>query len=182
MTVQSDQELIQAANKGDPGAFDELYHRYKDWVVRLAYRFTRNEDDAFDVLQDTFAYFLGKFPDFRLTAQMTTFLYPVVKNLSLESIRKKRREIIDDELLVLQSTPPEQHKRTAIQDLARVMSSLPSLQKEVVAMRFLDDMKLDEIAVALDIPVGTVKSRLHNAVQTLRTDERTCRYFKENGL
>lgn len=178
----TDQELIQAANRGDPGAFDELYHRYKDWVVRLAYRFTRNEDDSLDVLQDVFAYFLSKFPGFQLTAQMSTFLYPVVKNLSLESLRKKRREIADDELLVVQSTAPEQHKRAARADLANVMSSLPPLQREVVVMRFLDDMKLDEIAEALSIPVGTVKSRLHHAVKTLRTDERTCRYFKENGV
>jgi RNA polymerase sigma-70 factor (ECF subfamily) len=182
MRAHSDQELVQAANRGDPGAFDELYHRYKDWVVRLAYRFTRNEDDSLDVLQDAFAYFLSKFPGFELTAQVTTFLYPVVKNLSLENLRKKRREIADDDLLVVQSTNPEQHTRAEIDDLLNVMSSLPPLQKEVVTMRFVDDMKLGEIAEALNIPVGTVKSRLHHAIQALRTDERTRRYFRENGV
>jgi RNA polymerase sigma-70 factor (ECF subfamily) len=176
----TDLELIQAANKGNAEAFDELYHRYKDWVVRLAFRFTQNEDDALDVLQDAFAYFLSKFPGFQLTARMTTFLYPVVKNLSLESLRKKRREVADNDLLLAQSTSPDQQRKATQTDLAMVMSSLPPLQREVVIMRFLDDMKLDEIAEALNIPVGTVKSRLHNAVQMLRSDERTCRYFKGN--
>ena len=180
MRAQSDQTLVQAANRGDPGAFEELYHRHKDWVVRLAFRFTQNEDDALDVLQDAFAYFLSKFPGFELTAKMTTFLYPVVKNLSLENLRRKRREIADNDLLVAQSTSPDQQRTATQTDLAIVISSLPPLQREVVIMRFLDDMKLDEIAEALSIPVGTVKSRLHNAVEMLRSDERTCHYFKEN--
>src|SRR5687768_6024763 len=87
----SDQQLITAINGGDVRAFDALYHRYRDWVVRLAYRLTGNQDDALDVLQETFSYVFRKFPGFRLTASMTTFLYPVVKNLSIAARRKRTR-------------------------------------------------------------------------------------------
>ena len=86
--MESDQELIELANRGDSDAFEILYHRYRDWVYRLACRFTGNGQDALDVLQETFAYLLGKFPGFELTAAMTTFLYPVVKHLSF-AVRRK---------------------------------------------------------------------------------------------
>ena len=81
---RSDHDLIAALNAGDAAAFDALYYRYRDRILRLAYRFTANHADAQDVLQETFSYLHKKFPGFRLTAAMTTFLYPVVRNLSLE--------------------------------------------------------------------------------------------------
>jgi RNA polymerase sigma-70 factor (ECF subfamily) len=98
-TLQSDQELIEQANKGDSDAFEALYYRYRDWVYRLAWRFTGNQSDALDVLQETFAYLLGKFPGFELTAAMTTFLYPVVRHTSLAIRRKNRRFASDQEAL-----------------------------------------------------------------------------------
>ena len=64
-------------------------------------------------------------------------------------------------------------------ELAAVLAILPEEQREVLLMRFVDDMSLQEIAVALDIPIGTVKSRLHNSLRTLRNDHRTKDYFLE---
>jgi DNA-directed RNA polymerase specialized sigma24 family protein len=66
---RNDQELIAAANAGDATAFEVLYFRYRDWVVGLAFRFTGDRDLALDVLQETFLYFLRKFPGFNLTSQ-----------------------------------------------------------------------------------------------------------------
>src|SRR3954463_11935973 len=96
MEDRPDQSLVDALNAGDSRAFDAIYFRYRDWVVRLATRFTGNADDALDVLQDTFAYVFRKFPGFRLTASMTTFLYPVVKNLSIAARRKRMRMVSTD--------------------------------------------------------------------------------------
>jgi RNA polymerase sigma-70 factor (ECF subfamily) len=62
-------------------------------------------------------------------------------------------------------------------ELAAVLSLLPTAHREVLLMRFVDGMELGEIGLALNIPVGTVKSRLHNGLQTLREDSRTRRYF-----
>ena len=177
--MKSDQELIEQANQGDPDAFGILYHRYRDWVYRLAWRFTGNGQDALDVLQETFTYLLDKFPGFELTAAMTTFLYPVVKHLSLALRRKNRRFASDDEALGELVAPAVQETERSRCELAAVMAVLPEAQREILLMRFVDGMTLQEIADALNIPLGTVKSRLHHALQTLREDRRTRNYFLE---
>jgi len=171
-----DEALVEAANEGDVSAFEVIYYRYRDWVVRLAYRFTGNKHDALDVLQDTFAYLLKKFPGFRLSAKMTTFLYPVVKHLSIAIQRKRRRYVSDDEIMREAAAPPEED-RPSREELAAVLAGLPEKQRDVLLMRFVDGMSLQEIAEAVRIPLGTVKSRPHNALQTLRTDKRTRAYF-----
>jgi RNA polymerase sigma-70 factor (ECF subfamily) len=170
--------LVEAANGGDVAAFEALYHRYRDWVVRLAYRFTGDRDDALDVMQDAFAYLLGKFPGFTLSARMTTFLYPVVKNLSIAAGRKKRRFLSDDQALSEAVARPPPGGNAVREELASALSALPEAQREVLLMRFVDDMSLEEIALALEIPVGTVKSRLHYALRLLREDKRTRDYFQ----
>ncbi len=175
--MKSDEELIALANKGDADAFEALYYRYRDWVYRLAWRFTRNHADALDVVQETFGYLLRKFPGFELTASMTTFLYPVVKHTSFAVRRKSRRFGSDDELLG--EIPAPAPKETTRGELAAVLAVLSDQQREVLLMKYLDDMSLKEIAEALNIPTGTVKSRLYQALQKLRDDRRTRDYFLE---
>jgi len=177
--MESDQELIELANKGDPDAFEALYRRYRDWVYRLAWRFTGNRADALDVLQETFTYLLGKFPGFELTAAMTTFLYPVVRHVSFTIRSKSSRFASEEEVLDELAAPKSEESEHYRSELAAVLIVLPDEQREVLLMRFVDDMSLQEIAAALTIPVGTVKSRLHNALRTLRDDRRTRDYFLE---
>src|SRR4030042_2151485 len=170
--MESDEYLIALINRGDSEAFENLYYRYRDWVYNLARRFTGNETDSLDVLQETFAYLLNKFPGFRLTASMTTFLYPVVRHLSLNIQRKNRRftsgEENMDEIPASTSDDSPEHRS----ELAAALNILPQEQREVLLMRFVDEMDLKEIAAALDIPIGTIKSRLHRALETLRKDKR----------
>ena len=174
---RSDRMLIDAVNRNDVRAFGALYRRHRDWVVRLAFRFTGNHDDALDVLQETFSYLLGKFPGFSLTAKLTTFLYPVVKNLSTDVLRRKGRYISDDELLKGVPAVHTNEADSTRSELAEALVNLPGSQREALLMRFVDGMTIDEIARALGIPSGTVKSRLHNALAFLRGDERTRDYF-----
>lgn len=174
---RSDEELIRAIEAGDAGAFDALYYRYRDWVVGLAHRFTGNADDALDVLQETFSYLIRKFPGFVLTARMTTFLYPVVKNLSLAIRRKRARFAGDEEVLLQVAAASGEDPLKSRVELAQVMGTLPATHREVVLMRFVDGMTLEEIGEALGIPLGTVKSRMHHALNALREDERTRKYF-----
>mgnify|MGYP001124051955 CR=1 FL=1 len=172
--MRADDELVERANRGDAEAFEALYHRYRDWVYRLAWRFTGNQADALDVVQETFTYVLKKFPGFRLTASMTTFLYPVVRHVSL-NLRRRRGAPADERLLT--GIPDPTTPATPRTELAAALAALPNDQREVVLMRFVDDMSLDEIAEALSVPTGTVKSRLHRAMETLRTDPHTREYF-----
>ncbi|MBN1674550.1 MAG: RNA polymerase sigma factor [Kiritimatiellae bacterium] len=165
--TRTDLELVAAANEGERAAFEALYYRYRDWVFSLACRFGAGEHDACDVLQDTFAYVFGKFPGFALRAQLKTFLYPVVKHLALGRKAKAARTVpLDaaDEPADDGPRDPEAERG----DLAELVAALPGRQREVVLLRFADGLDLGEIAAALDIPVGTVKSRLHNALATLR--------------
>jgi len=176
---RSDESLIEAMNNGDTRAFEVLYHRYRDWVYRLACRFTGDDEEALDVLQETFAYFLRKFPGFTLTAKLTTFLYPAIKNRAMDRIRIKKRYMSGEKIFETIGKPPDT-RPNSLEGLASLLHCLPPGQYEVLIMRFVDEMKLDEIAAALNIPLGTVKSRLHNALKTLRTDERTRAYFEKN--
>lgn len=165
----TDLELVDAINGGDQQAFATLYHRYKDWVTSLAFRFTGNHDDALDVLQETFAYLVRKFPGFELTAQMTTFLYPAVRNLSIAARKKRVRATSSDENLDL-FPQAEEEDTTARDDFSNMLSSLSDAHREILLllMRFVDDMTQPEIAAALELPLGTVKSRLHHAVQSVK--------------
>ncbi len=178
-TMDSDQELIELINKGDADAFETLYRQYRDWVYHLAWRFTGNRQDALDVLQETFIYLLGKFPGFNLTASMTTFLYPVVRHISLTVRSKSCRFTSDEGILNEIIAPALNESHSSRSELAAVLAVLPDEQREVLLMRFFDGMNLQEIATALNIPAGTVKSRLHNALKGLRDDRRTKDYFLE---
>ena len=176
---RSDAELVAAINQGDAAAFEVLYFRHRDWVAGLAYRFTGDSDASLDVLQETFLYVLRKFPGFRLTANFKTFLYPAVRNLSIAARRKAARyqaTAAELEQLEQASAPPATGAEGG--DLGFVLAALPEEQREVLLLRFVDGLSLAEIAAAMAIPLGTVKSRLHNALQTLRQDQRTRNFFE----
>jgi RNA polymerase sigma-70 factor (ECF subfamily) len=172
---RSDAQLVAALNSGDASAFDALYYRYRDRVLRLAFRFTSNHADAQDVLQETFTYFYRKFPAFELTSQLTTFLYPVVRNLSLVARRKRLSgaEPIPDDLPGFEASNPDLSRS----ELSAAMANLSVDHRQVVLLRFVDDLTIDEIAAAMGIPAGTVKSRLHHAIAALRQDPRIRKYF-----
>lgn len=183
-TSATDEELVAASNRGEEWGFEGLYHRYRDWVVSLALRLTGQESLALDVMQETFIYLLGKFPGFKLTARMKTFLYPAVKNLSIGARRKARRMSgAADDVMESAEARPEGGAALAYQDLISVVGGLPETHRDVVLMRFVDGLSLEEIAEVLGIPTGTVKSRLHNAIGMLREDERVRKYFgrREDG-
>ena len=145
-------------------------------MLRLAFRFTGNNEDALDVLQETFTYLIGKFPSFVLTSSMTTFLFPVVRNRSLQLRRKRRRSQSPEGLQEMPGFVPVDLDQTRA-ELSAAMANLPVEQREAVLLRFVDDLTIDEIAAATAVPAGTVKSRLHNALSALREDPRIRRYF-----
>ena len=178
--MESDRQLVERANQGDPDAFEALYYRYRDWVYRLAWRFTGDHQDALDVLQETFIYLMGKFPGFELTAAITTFLYPAVRHISTRIHAKNRRFASDEEVLhQLEAPDLEGQPGRGRSELAAALTLLPDEPREILLMRFVDDMSLQEIAIAINLPLGTVKSRLYRALQTLRKDPRTRSYFLE---
>lgn len=176
--MESDKLLAERAGKGDGEAFRILYYRYRDWVYQLAWRFTGSHEDALDALQETFVYLLRKLPALELSARMTTFLYPVVKHICID-IRRKERPHQPEEAICEIAAPPAQPAGGQRSDLAAAMANLPNQQREVILMRYVDGMTMEEMAAALGTPIGTVKSRLHNGLESLRSDERCRDYFLE---
>ena len=162
--LDRDRELIERANRGAADALEQLYLRHRDWVIAVAYRFCGDPEEALDVMQDAFAYLFGKFPGFTLSAQLTTFLYPVVKHLCVDRIRKRRPTVDVNELADSLPAPPAPSPT----NIHHLLDSLPPKAREVLLLRFVDDLSLEQIAGALDIPLGTVKSRLHHAIAALR--------------
>lgn len=180
----ADALLVKLAARGDARAFTALYARHKDYAMRLAVRFTRDHEAAADVVQETFIYLMKKLPTLELTAKMTTYLYPVVKNIAFTAKRKDRarlRLVREDGSDVETAAPAGAGTSRDPNALASVVDLLPEHQREVLLMRFVDDMSMDQIAAALSIPAGTVKSRLHLAIKALRDDPRTAAAFAETG-
>lgn len=165
MTDPDDDTLVARANRGETAAFEALYRRHREWVLAHAERWTGDRDEALDVMQDTFAHLFTRFPGFELRARLTTFLYPVVRHLALDRVRRRRPTVDVD---TLADALPAAPARTGDGDLQRLLAALPAGQREVVQLRYGENFSLEQIGAALDIPLGTVKSRLHAALATLR--------------
>lgn len=164
-----DTALIKRINAGDFDAFNILYYRHRDWIFRMASRITGSHDLADDAMQEVFRYFLGKFPGFTLTCQLRTFLYPVVRNTSLNLVRQARRydgsPAAEAHLGNLPAHPPA---FPAFDEITTMLAHLGDDHREVLILRFAEGMTVPEIAELVGIPLGTVKSRLHHALATLR--------------
>ena len=103
-----------------------------------------------------------------------------MRNLALATRRKAERlQSEDGELPELEAPTPAPTGDTARDQLAAVVAALSEAHREVLLLRFVDGLSLGEIAEALEIPLGTVKSRLHNALDTLRNDQRTKEFFEQ---
>ena len=176
---RSDEALVQTCNEGDAAqaaqAFEALYLRHKDYVLRVALRFVSDTDTALDVLQETFAYLLRRFPPtgegLVLSAKLTSLLYPVAKNTAITALRKAGRFPSGDE--EPDDLPGGERAEPAgdTGDIRKALADLPSGQREVLQLRFVDDLSLQEVAGVLDIPLGTVKSRLHLGIARLRSSD-----------
>lgn len=178
LDYRTDEQLFAAINRGDLSAFETFYARHHDFVYRLAWRFVAHEADALDVMQAVFQHLLLKAPALVLTARTTTYLYAIVRSVAISRIRERSRASPLDQTVEDGLCAPPPAVSADLGDLAIVLRTLPGPQREVVLMRFVDDLSLEDIAAALDIPLGTVKSRLHHALATLRGDDRTRQYFE----
>jgi RNA polymerase sigma-70 factor (ECF subfamily) len=177
--TRSDGELVKAAQRGETGAFDALYFRHKEWAYRIAWRFTQDSVEAQDVVQEVFLYLARKIPTLKLTASLTTFLYPAVKHTAL-ALKRKRRRMGSGWGAETPDVPAGEvgsDVSQVRQELGEALRGLSEAHREVLLMRFVDDMSLEEIAAALEIPLGTAKSRLHHAIGAVRENPRLMRHF-----
>ncbi len=167
-------DLIRRCQAGDEEAFAALFHRYKDLVYRVAYLMLDSADEAEDVLQEVFLQVYRSLSTFEPSrGAITTWLYRITVNHCLSRQRKRRFRI-----LRLESVPPlalteplsfpdQLEEEDAIR---QALNRLSGKLRIVVVLRYYLGLSYAEIAQVLDIPIGTVKSRLDLALKTLRKE------------
>jgi len=169
--MNSDQVLLDRFLAGDHRAFDELMLRHEDRVFGLGLRMLGNRDDALEATQETFLTIFRKAHQFSGRSTFGTWLYRVAMNTCYDRLRKaKRRRTVP---LPESSDPPDLASQDALAsaelrpDLLEALASLPPQFRAAVVFVDLEDLSLDEVAQILQVPTGTVKSRVHRGRKLL---------------
>lgn len=175
-----EERLVERFVAGDRSAFDRLVDRYQAQVAGMAYRLLGWPDGIDDVVQDVFVAVLKGLPGFRREARFSSWLTRIVVNTCRSHGRRRR--------LVLRWFPRLQAKDAALDGLShRVVAEqvpladrevfervrtavrqMPELYREVVVLRYLEQMSAGEVAEALAVPINTVEARLHRARKQLK--------------
>lgn len=161
MTV-TDEELVRLFASGDTPAFEELVHRHENRIYSLCLRMLGRPEDARDATQETFLSALRKLPSFRGDAAFTTWLHRVAINASYDILRKRKRraeEALPDD--PGQAAGDVAETTAEAVDVQAALGRVPAEFRAVLVLHDVQDLPYDEIAEILDVPVGTVKSRLH---------------------
>ena len=171
-----DLQLVEACR--DPqsedfeAAFEQLYLRYRDRVYSIAYRITCNAVDAMDVVQESFGLVFRKLDSFRSGSLFSTWLFRIVVNRSIdlrrrENSRSWQRDMLDQAADAVanpssgpQACAEQQELGGQVRDAIELLS--PKL-RTILALRYLEQMSYEELALTLEVSLGTVKSRLARA-------------------
>jgi RNA polymerase sigma-70 factor (ECF subfamily) len=154
---------------------EKLIDEYKDAIFNLLYRMTSNYDDSLDLMQETFINAYRSLPNFRKESSYKTWLFKIAYNLALRHKKKwkfwKFNKSIN--LTDLQSNCSNQEDSISnsqlYENIQIAISKLPADQKAIILLREIEELSYDEIAKIVNIPVGTVKSRLSRARSLLKT-------------
>jgi RNA polymerase sigma-70 factor, ECF subfamily len=142
-------------------ALEQLLERYEARIFRMAYAFLKDPSTAEDVTQEIFLKLWRALPDYDGRASLGTWLYAIARNSCLTAVRQegyRRTAVLDD-----QSAQPVSGVAHADLELAQCVARLPEIQRLVVTLFYLQEKSVHEVARALDMPDGTVKSHLHRA-------------------
>ena len=177
----ADATLIERCRAGDISAFEPLVEKYRQRVWRLAYNVLRDREDAWDVAQEAFVRAWQALPNFRGQSAFYTWLFRIVVNVARDRARQHAArgrafgtERVDekdwDRILVDQGVAPDANA-TQVEERERIVRALATLSephRAIIMLSDLEGLSYREIAEVLNIPMGTVMSRLHNARRRLR--------------
>jgi RNA polymerase sigma-70 factor, ECF subfamily len=190
----SDQSLVRRAQSGERRAFDRLVLKYRSRIVELAMRYTRNRADAEDATQETFIKAYRGLRHFRGDSAFYTWLYRIASNCARNLLKARRRDsfrnVIDfsgyhhavrlPTRLWDLATPEELALTADIREMANAtLEDLSEEQRTVITMREIDGWTYQQIASAMSIPVGTVRSRVFRARNII---DRKLRRVHDGGL
>ncbi len=176
--------LIARAQRGEQAAFGELMRGNYPAVYRVVFSVVRNEHDARDICQEVWLKVWNELPNFRGDSKFTTWVHPIAVRKSLDHLRKRRRWFdrflpfagaVDDDSP--HATAPEPSIDATARDeaegneraarLHRALDALPPKHRAILALRELQGLSYEEIAAAVEVPIGTVMSRLYHARRLL---------------
>jgi RNA polymerase sigma-70 factor (ECF subfamily) len=177
----NDQQLVQRVQKGDKSAFDLLVLKYQHRVLKLVSRFVNDAAEAQDVAQEAFLKAYRALPSFRGDSAFYTWLYRIAINTAKNALVSNRRRPVDFDLDL---QDPEQYDRHAklkevdtpervlltdeIREVVeRAMQQLPEDLRTAIVLREIEGLSYEEIAEAMDCPVGTVRSRIFRAREAI---------------
>ena len=166
--------LISRARGGDREAFGELVEQYRDNVYRLAYRMCGNAYDADEAAQEAFVAAWRALPNFRGDAKFSTWLYRLTTNAAIDVMRREKRHqtVGDGEMIEVADdadSPQETVERTEQQEAVQeALATLSEEYREVLLLRYMEELDYAEIAEVLQLPSGTVKSRINRAKAALK--------------
>jgi RNA polymerase sigma-70 factor, ECF subfamily len=193
-TEESDLVLVKRVQRGDKSAFDLLVRKYQHKVVKLVLRYVRNPAEAEDIAQEAFIKAYRALPQFRGDSAFYTWMYRIAINTAKNSLASRDRSPIAYDL-DLNDPEESHHVQTRLQDpdtpeglalteeirgiVNSAIEGLPEELKTAIVLRELDGLSYEEIAAAMECPVGTVRSRIFRAREAI--DKRLREVF-EGGL
>lgn len=173
---------IKQVLKGDHNAFGEIVEIYKDRIYQLCYRMLGNAHEAEDISQEAFIRAYVNIDRYNINRKFSTWLYRIATNLCIDRIRKKKPDyFLDAEVkgtdgLNLYSqvqskelTPDEKVAKMELQELIQMeILNLPEKYRSAIVLKYIEELSLKEISEVLDLPIGTVKTRIHRGREALR--------------
>jgi len=174
--------LAKLSQNGDRRAFAELVDLYKDKIYHLGFRMLGNTQEAEDVVQETFLRVYANLQAYDVTQKFSTWIFRIATNLCIDRLRKRRAtysldaDMPDSEgtdwysmLPGNEETPEKRLILSETQEQVRkAIEALPEKYKAVIVLRYLHDFSMKEIGEVLDMPISTVKTRVHRGREYLR--------------
>ncbi|MEM7262498.1 MAG: sigma-70 family RNA polymerase sigma factor, partial [Planctomycetota bacterium] len=180
-TDEEDLRWVRATLAGDKTAYDKLYTKHRDRVYGVVYRVTRNREDALEGAQEVFVKVYRALPRYKAEFRFGAWLYRISMNHAIDIYRRKRvrkEQIYDQEFTFARpdaavhqrfADPAEEmDRRQVARTIEDAMSSLSENHRQIFTLFSFDEMSYQEIADLLDIPIGTVMSRLYYARRKLQ--------------
>ncbi|MDR1959668.1 MAG: sigma-70 family RNA polymerase sigma factor [Planctomycetaceae bacterium] len=170
--MNNDDFLIDRTIQGDRDAFGRLVSQYQERLFNTMFRFTGNAEDTYDVVQETFFQAFLHLNTFRKSSKFYTWVYRIAFNVAMGIKRKKKAVSIfnkEGDLTggYLETSPPRPDDILIVEEnIELVKWAIGRLEEEfrsVIVLREIEDFSYEEISEILDIPIGTVRSRLHRA-------------------
>lgn len=169
--VDSEKKLLEQAAKGDSEAFSQLFLTYKTLVYRVVYRLLRIQEDVDDAVQQTFIEVYKSLPGYEGKSKFTTWLYRIAVNVSIQHLRKRRSDTLSDfdpEILPSESNKDNLEHMELQKQIETALDAIPIKKRVVVVLHDIEERTMEEIASILNIPLGTVKSRLFHGRDEMR--------------